>query len=686
MDMNRDNLLVRSLAVLRAAGGTVPLAALHGCVTEGPALDESPLSQEAFRGLLGADSRFQLNGNLVALAMNGANGKTLEGLSQEPVVEESVTLDSFIEHLDVCNRAKNQLPRNGVRTVRDLLSLSEDHILQLSNIGRKTTADILRERSRLLGLFGDQSNGASSNESPTGDICSPSFQGALEPELAKDETPLEELMLSFRPENVLRNHGYTTVGEVASLTEDALLSFRNLGDNSLREIRRRLKSLRNHRKAVAEGRTPDRPVFESADDEWSHAGISLSPRDRRIVEVRFGLLGGERPTLSEVSKMVGVTRERVRQIAGNGALLLGRLPLLVPRLIEEVVEERGGIAFVGDIAEQVKKRIPFSRLDAEGYCELLLTGTPSRFQRIPGTRTKGLWVLSRIGPLEFEGALEVAEELITSGSLLTRDALASVVHRSFFEDRTDLTPDSIVRPLVSLLHHVAETTDGRLYDRRWGAEGRCAAILRSAKGAMHFSEVAKTATEIFSDRGVSDRRALSCMVDSPLFCRVGDGRYSLRELGDEHVGHVRELIGRVLREADRPLHREEILERVAGMSPYQPGTITSGLYCSSDTIVSLKFSVFALRGRTYPDPNERIVRRIQDLLPEDGSMLVKSVLLELSRHCSAGEVKSVLARIPGIMIRGCGGSMSVSLCRDGFEVDDTHQGPSIGEDTPEFAG
>ena len=40
----------------------------------------------------------------------------------------------------------------------------------------------------------------------------------------------------------------------------------------------------------------------------------LSPRERKILEMRFGLVDGVTHTLEEVGKEFGVTRERIRQI------------------------------------------------------------------------------------------------------------------------------------------------------------------------------------------------------------------------------------------------------------------------------------------------------------------------------------------------------------------------------------
>jgi RNA polymerase primary sigma factor len=41
---------------------------------------------------------------------------------------------------------------------------------------------------------------------------------------------------------------------------------------------------------------------------------TLNPRERKVLELRFGLRDGRSRTLEEVGKEFGVTRERIRQI------------------------------------------------------------------------------------------------------------------------------------------------------------------------------------------------------------------------------------------------------------------------------------------------------------------------------------------------------------------------------------
>ncbi|GAB6064325.1 sigma-70 family RNA polymerase sigma factor [Deferrisoma palaeochoriense] len=51
----------------------------------------------------------------------------------------------------------------------------------------------------------------------------------------------------------------------------------------------------------------------------------LRPRERRVLELRFGLGGEEPHTLEEIGRMFGVTRERIRQIETNALRKLRRM-------------------------------------------------------------------------------------------------------------------------------------------------------------------------------------------------------------------------------------------------------------------------------------------------------------------------------------------------------------------------
>ena len=61
-------------------------------------------------------------------------------------------------------------------------------------------------------------------------------------------------------------------------------------------------------------------------EDIDYALAALPERERRLIELRFGLHGGQPRTLEEVGRTLGVTRERIRQIENTTLKRLASLP------------------------------------------------------------------------------------------------------------------------------------------------------------------------------------------------------------------------------------------------------------------------------------------------------------------------------------------------------------------------
>jgi len=80
--------------------------------------------------------------------------------------------------------------------------------------------------------------------------------------------------------------------------------------------------------ANQEGEAVDRRVLK---ERIGEALATLAPRDRVVLEMRFGLQDGQPRSLEEIAREFGLTRERIRQIENRGLLRLrdpGRCGLL----------------------------------------------------------------------------------------------------------------------------------------------------------------------------------------------------------------------------------------------------------------------------------------------------------------------------------------------------------------------
>jgi RNA polymerase primary sigma factor len=75
-----------------------------------------------------------------------------------------------------------------------------------------------------------------------------------------------------------------------------------------------------------QGESPDESVqAEEMRIRIAHHLAGLDQKSRRVIELRFGLGGGEGLTLNSVAEMMGVSRERVRQIEAQALAKMRKL-------------------------------------------------------------------------------------------------------------------------------------------------------------------------------------------------------------------------------------------------------------------------------------------------------------------------------------------------------------------------
>jgi RNA polymerase primary sigma factor len=139
-----------------------------------------------------------------------------------------------------------------------------------------------------------------------------------------------------------RREAEVRLGRAATVDEVAARAQISVQDvDALDEVRTSTVSL--HQPAAADGETelgdliPDREA-ESVDESVAEVLTSealvaalerLSPRTRRVLELRYGLGGGEPMNLDVIGREVGLTRERVRQLEVEGLAQLSRMPEVV---------------------------------------------------------------------------------------------------------------------------------------------------------------------------------------------------------------------------------------------------------------------------------------------------------------------------------------------------------------------
>jgi RNA polymerase primary sigma factor len=125
-------------------------------------------------------------------------------------------------------------------------------------------------------------------------------QRRLTQDLGRDPTP-EELAAEMGEEVEKINH-------IIKISQDTVSLDVSVGDDDEdTQLGDFIEDIKNV--------SPDRAAgLQILKDYVKEAISSLSPREQKILEMRFGLTDGVTHTLEEVGQEFGVTRERIRQI------------------------------------------------------------------------------------------------------------------------------------------------------------------------------------------------------------------------------------------------------------------------------------------------------------------------------------------------------------------------------------
>jgi DNA-directed RNA polymerase subunit alpha len=151
--------------------------------------------------------------------------------------EHNAVLDTPVSDFELSVRSRNCLKQMNINTLGDLLRITETELLAYKNFGETSLNEIkamLRQKGLRLGQL---------LEEPQGELLAIRKPAASEGDPDIVSRSVTELELSARSRKCLQRLGITTLGELASRSEQELLSIKNFGQTSLNEIKRRLSEL-----------------------------------------------------------------------------------------------------------------------------------------------------------------------------------------------------------------------------------------------------------------------------------------------------------------------------------------------------------------------------------------------------------------------------------------------------------
>ena len=287
-------------------------------------------------------------------------------------------------------------------------------------------------------------------------------------------------------------------------------------------------------------------------------------REQEIVSRRFGLFD-RKETLEQIGELLGITRERVRQLEKAVVTRLkvnaeqGSLPNVM-EIQATLLEELHGLNETARVSELTKRlsnsdnkqeqaRVAFL---AQLCPELVVIDEDDNYFHAVGVRSTRDTLAVKA---DVEKLIAAIKKL---GEPKSIDDIAKAAGM----------PDVKQAAALASISKQLATLNGRWGLVKWpmvnprNIRDKIYVILKEHGKHMHFNEIAAAIKQSdFKRKDVTTQAIHNELIKDKRFVLIGRGIYALKEWGYEK-GTVADIIAEVLKKAGEPLHRDEIVKRV----------------------------------------------------------------------------------------------------------------------------
>lgn len=301
-------------------------------------------------------------------------------------------------------------------------------------------------------------------------------------------------------------------------------------------------------------------------------------REREIISRRFGLFD-RKETLEQIGELLGITRERVRQLEKAVMIRLKAsakdgLPHIheIESLFGDKLRDMGNAARLSDLTAKLttdNSRIDQARVSfLAQLCPKLAVIEENDFFH------------QAIGLASQHDEKKMRDQI---GNII--EAVKKIGEPTGIDNVAETVGDSDVkhvRALASISKQIATLNN------RWGLikwpmvnpkniRDKIYVILHDHEKPMHFNEIAKAIKDSsFRRKDVTTQAIHNELIKDKRFVLIGRGIYALKEWGYDK-GTVADVIVKVLKKAGEPLHRDEIVKRVLKSRQVKETTILLNL-------------------------------------------------------------------------------------------------------------
>lgn len=304
----------------------------------------------------------------------------------------------------------------------------------------------------------------------------------------------------------------------------------------------------------------------------------LSQKTRDIFDRRFGVGSGEPETLEAIGKTFGITRERVRQIeeVGFNHVRKNHKDVLdaIHAEFADYFEKHGGFKKEESVLDQLggKNQKPyvlflltigeqFSKVaEKKDYC-YFWSNLPNPQDKVKATLNSLVSEMQKIGK-----------------PILAKDFYAEVASKQGLSQQAALSCLEISKRIQSNKEGVLGLSDWPEINPR-GVKDKALLAFKKHGKPLHFTEVAKMIDKLnynLPNKKTYPQTVHNELIKDARFVLVGRGTYALADWG--YVpGTVKEVIAKVLKEKNEPMHKDEVVKQVLAQRMVAKNTVLMNL-------------------------------------------------------------------------------------------------------------
>ncbi len=318
----------------------------------------------------------------------------------------------------------------------------------------------------------------------------------------------------------------------------------------------------------------------------------LPERERDIVCLRYGVFRPQRYTLEFIGSKYSITRERVRQIEVNSVTQLrsqlkeGDDFAAVFDVIEVILQNLGGVTTHDNLVKSIQEQIASETSEAE--VDFLISKLLSD-NLVPVKKTEELqsgWRLPEFNLRFLLSFLEEVEKIIKDeGRVMSLDELwQSFIQTQFYQDYREQIAKEKFFSYLQMSRRLQANPFGDWGLANWPLvkprrmNDKIFLVLKHHGKPLHFRQIAQKINEVGFDRKQAHSATVhnELILDNKRYVLVGRGIYALKEWGYK-PGVVADIIVEVLKEANQPLSKEEIITQVKKQRIVKDATIILAL-------------------------------------------------------------------------------------------------------------